>query len=86
MCFSPFCYTFVKIQHIEKLKKLNVESISLSLDSYNPLVHDEIRGKEKTFKKTIELSKIIKSFNINLQINTLIFKENINSYLNLFKT
>lgn len=62
---------------IEKLRKYNIESISLSLDSYDPFKHDHIRGVEKTFHRTIQLAKIINSYDIKLQINTLIYKDNI---------
>ncbi len=82
---APSATPLVKTQHIEKLKTLNIESISLSLDSYDPKLHDEIRGKEKTFHKTLELSEIIKSYNINLQINTLIFKQNINDLEKIYE-
>ncbi|MFN3995237.1 MAG: TIGR04053 family radical SAM/SPASM domain-containing protein [bacterium] len=70
---------------IEKLKKYNVESIALSLDSYLPEKHDYIRQVEKTFHRTVEMAKIINSYGINLQINTLIYKESINELENFYE-
>lgn len=82
---APSATPLFTYKHIEKLKQFKVESISLSLDSYDPKIHDEIRGKEKTFNLTIELAKAIKTYNINLQINTLIFKQTINDLEKMYE-
>lgn len=82
---APSATNLLNSNVIEKLKKYNVESIALSLDSYIPEKHDQIRQVEKTFYKTIELAEIINSYNINLQINTLIYKENIDELENFYE-
>ena len=82
---APSATNLITYKIIEKLKESGVESISLSLDSHNPDIHDKIRGVEKTFQRTVELANIINSLNINLQINTLIYKENYNDLERMYE-
>ena len=53
---------------MDKLKKLDIDSIQISIDSYNPEIHDEFRGVKGSFNKAIEGIKLCKDNNIKVSI------------------
>ncbi|MFN3383681.1 MAG: TIGR04053 family radical SAM/SPASM domain-containing protein [Archaeoglobaceae archaeon] len=63
-------------EKLEELKKAGVSRIAVSIDGLEPL-HDEFRGINGTFRKSIEVLKIAKEVGLSFQINTTVFKQNI---------
>ncbi len=59
------------------LKDYNIRAIQISLDSYTPEHHDSIRGNG-SHAKAIKAIKHLTSYNIPVQISTVITKNNFN--------
>lgn len=68
---------------LKTLIQSNIKKLKISLDGYNDESHDSIRGKG-TFKKTVKNIKILKENEIDIEINTVIHKKNINNIRELF--
>ncbi len=69
--------THLKQPLIRNLKNQGLRSVTVSLDSHIPSVHDELRGKKGTFEKAIRAIKDAKKENLNIIINTVVSKKNI---------
>lgn len=63
--------------HIDELKNLDVDCVSLSLDGATPKIHDYLRGINGAFKKTIQAIKILKKANLPVSVITTVSKINI---------
>ncbi|MFX0038028.1 MAG: radical SAM protein [Promethearchaeota archaeon] len=66
------------LSHIQKLKRLNVDCVSLSLDGGTSETHDYLRGINGAFKKTINAMKELKKEKLPVSIITAINKKNLN--------
>ena len=64
------------IQHIQNLKKLNVDCVSLSLDGGSPKTHDYLRGFQGSFKKTINAIDKLQEEKIPVSVITSVSKIN----------
>lgn len=53
---------------MDKLKKLDIDSIQISIDSYDPEIHDSFRGIKGSFNKAIEGIKLCKAIGIKVSI------------------
>jgi radical SAM protein len=60
---------------IAALAKSGISAMSLSLDGSTPARHDDLRGVEGTFARTLEAAREIVEAGIPLQINTLVTEE-----------
>ncbi len=72
------------IQHIQNLKKLDADCVSLSLDGGTPKTHDYIRGVQGSFEKTLEAIGKLKDLKIPISVITSVNKINFKE-LNLIK-
>lgn len=72
-------------ENIEKLRKANMETISISIDGL-PEVHDKFRGVEGSYNIIINNIKRLKKANFvkNIQVTTVFHKENINQIEELY--
>lgn len=71
---------------VDKLKELEVDSVQISIDSYDRDIHDEFRGVPGCFDKAIEGIKLCKKNGIKVSImSTLsaINRKNINKLIDL---
>ena len=64
------------IQHIQNLKKLNVDCVSLSLDGGSPKTHDYLRGFQGSFKKTLNAIDKLQEEKIPVSVITSVNKIN----------
>ena len=73
-------------ENIEKLKKANMETISISIDGLEE-THDRFRGVPGSYKTIINNIKKLKEadFVKHLQVTTVFHKENINELNELYK-
>ncbi len=69
--------TLINDEIIKKLKKINITRVQISLDGYNALTHDTIRGKGN-FDKAIEAIKKLKANKIYTSVHCVIMESNIN--------
>ena len=72
-------------ENIEKLKKANMETISISIDGLKE-THDEFRGVPGSYEKIIENIKKLKQadFVKHIQVTTVFHKKNINQLEELY--
>lgn len=61
---------------LRRLRDAGVHSISLSLDAPGP-AHDEIRGVEGTFERTLEAARAALALGIGVQINTVVMRRTL---------
>jgi len=72
------------INQIHKLKKLQIDCLSLSLDGGNPKTHDYIRGIKGGFNKVLKSIKLLRKQKIPLSVITTVNKINFKE-LNLIR-
>jgi len=59
-----------------KLKKAGIETVSISLDSATPELHDEFRGIKGSWNRAITAIKALKKNDVVVQVNTTVTKQN----------
>ena len=59
-----------------KLKQTGISTVSISLDSSKPGLHDQFRGVPGSWKKAINAIKVLREKNILVQINTTVTQQN----------
>lgn len=65
-------------RHIQQVKKLNVDCISLSLDGATPKTHDYLRGIDGAFENTLEVMRLLENEDLPISIITTVSKINFN--------
>lgn len=68
-----------------KLRNHGVKSISISLDSANPKTHDEIRGVEGHFRRTVESLRTLVDNGFEVQVNTAVMRDNVDELADMVK-
>jgi AdoMet-dependent heme synthase len=68
----------------DKLADLSPDLINISIYSTNPKIHDKITGVPGSLEKAIKAVKMIKERGIRVKISTVIMKENINDYSQVY--
>lgn len=66
------------IDNIQKLKRLKVDCVSLSLDGGSSKVHDYLRGIPGAFEKTLNAINRLKEENLPVSVITAVSKTNLN--------
>lgn len=69
---------------IKRMKELDVDIVSVSLDGASPHTHDRIRGIPGTWEKTIEAVRAAKAHGIRMQVNTTVMKSNVKELADIF--
>ncbi len=65
------------VDHIQKLKKLRVDCVSLSLDGGTPETHDYLRGIKGAFSKTLNTINQLKKEKLPVSVITTVSKINL---------
>ena len=65
------------VDHINELKRLDADCVSLSLDGGTPKTHDYLRGINGAFMKTIHAIKLLKKVDLPVSVITTVSKINI---------
>lgn len=71
--------TMFNLKKAKHLKALGVDKISVSLDSFNAQEHDAMRQKEGLYQKTIDALFMAKEAGLQVNINTIVTRQNIRS-------
>jgi len=66
--------TLIDNQTALKMKKAGVREVAISIDGATAKTHDEFRGEDGTFNKTLEGAKACKEAGLPFQFNTIIRK------------
>ena len=68
-----------------RLAEYGVSSVSLSLDSPWPAVHDKIRGIPGTWQRTLEAIEWFKSAGLRVQVNTVVMRDTVEGLADMVK-
>jgi len=68
-----------------RLAEHGVSSVSLSLDSPWPAVHDKIRGIPGTWQRTLEAIEWFKSAGLRVQVNTVVMRDTVEGLADMVK-
>ncbi|MEM4311155.1 MAG: TIGR04053 family radical SAM/SPASM domain-containing protein [Nitrososphaerales archaeon] len=82
---SPSVTPLLNRESLKKFRDLEVSSISISLDSSDPNIHDEIRGVSGTFERSLKIIKQALSMGLDLQVNTVVMKKNLRDLPFIYK-
>ncbi len=85
IALAPSVTPLLNDDAIKEIKEHKISSVSISLDSPYPEVHDNIRGVEGTWQRTIEVIKKFVKEGINVQVNTVVMRETVNGLANMVK-
>jgi len=66
--------TLIDNQTASKMKKAGVQGVAISIDGATAKTHDEFRGEDGIFQKTLEGAKACKEAGLPFQFNTIIRK------------
>ncbi len=69
---------------ISRMKELNVDIMSVSLDGASPETHDRLRGVSGTWKRTIDALQIAAKSGLRAQVNTTVMRSNIDELPDIF--
>ncbi len=83
--FSPSVTPLFTDDKIELMKKAGVKAVSLSLDGPDEKTHDEFRGVNGVFRRTIEIYEKLKKAGIKVQINTTVTQINKEKLADVFE-
>lgn len=79
--------TFPDKEKLMLLKKIGVDHLIISIDSFVPEIHDNFRGVSGVFEKAMTTLKLAREVGLNVIINTVVSHENIRTkgFLDLIK-
>jgi radical SAM protein len=83
--FSPSVTPLFTDDKIELMKKVGVKAVSLSLDGPDEKTHDEFRGVDGVFRRTIDIWEKLKKAGIKVQINTTVTQLNKEKIADIFE-
>ncbi len=69
---------------ISRMKELDVDVISVSLDGASPATHDKLRGIPGTWRETIKALELARQAGLRAQVNTTVMRSNIEELVDIF--
>lgn len=73
-------------ESITRMKELDVDIISVSLDGASPGTHDRLRGVPGTWNATIRALRTAKEAGLRAQVNSTVMRSNIDELADIFHT
>ena len=67
----------------QRLVALKIKALQISLDAFNPALHDKIRGKLGTWKKAVRGIKHAIDAGISVTVRTTVYRENASEAMSL---
>lgn len=74
---APSATALVTEQRLRKLVELGVSSVSFSLDGASAKTHDEFRGFEGTFERTLQMMALAQECGLQFQVNTTVSRRTV---------
>ncbi len=81
---SPSVTPLFTDDKIEKMKKVGVKAVSISLDGADEETHDSFRGIPGIFRRTLDIWEKLKKAGIKVQVNTTVSRINIERLAEIF--
>ncbi len=82
---APAVTPLLDTEAIEKIKRHGVSSVSISIDSPDPRVHDGIRGVRGTWERSVWAVKELRKQGIRVQVNTVVMRSTVNGLPGMVK-
>ncbi len=82
---SPAASEALTPEFLSFLREKECSMVSLSLDGGTPATHDWLRNREGSFADTLALLSAVRSFGLNVQINTTVFMRNVHELPDIAK-
>jgi radical SAM protein len=70
---------------INKMKRLDVDIMSVSLDGATPATHDKLRGVPGTWNATMQALESARDLGLRAQINTTVMRSNLHELADIFQ-
>lgn len=81
---SPAVTELLSYDTLKRIKAVGASAVSISLDGASAQTHDSIRKREGTYQRTIQVIKDAVSLGLNIQVNTVIMKNNYTELPQIF--
>ncbi len=81
---SPAASKYLTYSVLVGLKNTGASSISLSLDSASPKIHDSVRDMDGTYERTMDSLKYSIEIGLNVQVNTTVMQRNVSELPHIF--
>lgn len=85
LAIAPSVTPLLTRRTVDRLAKVGVSAVSLSLDSPYEKVHDAIRGVPGTWRRTLEALKWFKDAGFRVQVNTVVMRETVDGLPDMVK-
>ncbi|GAB6147548.1 TIGR04053 family radical SAM/SPASM domain-containing protein [Stetteria hydrogenophila] len=82
---APSVTPLLTREAVERMARIGVSGVSISLDSPFEEVHDSIRGIPGTWRRTLEALKWFKDAGINVQVNTVVMRSTVDGLADMVK-
>ena len=82
---APSVTPLLTTEAMDKMARLGVGGVSISLDSPYPEVHDRIRGIEGTWERSIWALRELKKRPFRVQVNTVVMKSTVDGLADMVK-
>ncbi len=74
---APSVTPLLTEEAIKRIKSVDVDAVSISLDSPVPEVHDSIRGYPGIWKRTVEVIRRFVEEGVRVQVNTVVMRDTV---------
>jgi radical SAM protein with 4Fe4S-binding SPASM domain len=68
--------SLIDTETAHQLKNAGISTVSISLDSIDPELHDQFRGVAGSWKKAVNAIKVLRENNVLIQVNTTVTQQN----------
>ena len=79
------CGVTLTKEKARQLKQAGIKRVSVSIDGENAITHDSIRNEKGVFVKALTAMRILKSENIEFQVNTTVIRDNVSQLKDIFQ-
>ncbi|OVE73902.1 hypothetical protein BVX94_02405, partial [bacterium B17] len=79
------CGHLITTETAKKMKEAGIEAISISIDGSTPEKHDDFRGVNGAYSRTIEGLKCAIDAGIPFQVNTTVTSQNVNDLTDIYQ-
>lgn len=76
-CLSPSVTPMLTLAAVERMNRLGVRAVSISLDGGESRTHERVRGICGHFERTLQTIRALVAANLRVQVNTTVMRSNV---------
>lgn len=76
-CLSPSVTPMLTLAAVERIKRLGVRAVSISLDGADSRTHERVRGIDGHFEGTLQTIRALAAAELRVQVNTTVMRGNV---------